>query len=103
MAKAIGIDHIAIYVSDMTEAKKFFLQGLGLEPHGEYGDEFFMKIGDQIIAIFQGSNSTQTINHLALKVDNFDEIKERLKDQEYNMYQGDMVNGPDGIRIQLVK
>lgn len=61
-----------------------------------------MKIGDQILAIFQGDNKKQTINHLAIKVDNFEEIKKRLEKSGYKIYKNDMVDGPDGIRIQLV-
>jgi catechol 2,3-dioxygenase-like lactoylglutathione lyase family enzyme len=102
MAKAIEIDHIAIYFSDIEEAKTFFIKGLGLEPHSEYQDEFFMKIGNQIIAIFKGENEIQTINHLALKVDNFEEIKTRLEKLGYSIYKNDMVDGPNGIRIQLI-
>ncbi len=102
MTKAIGIDHIAIYFSDMEKAKSFFLDGLGLIPHGDSGDEFFMKVGNQIIAVFQGDNKKQTINHLALKVDNFNEIKKKLEKLGYKIYKGDMVDGPNGIRIQLI-
>lgn len=102
MAKATGIDHIAIYFSDIEKAKKFFLDGLGLTKHGDYGDEFFMKAGNQILAIFQGNNKNQTINHLALKVDDFNGVKQRLEKLGYKIYKGDMVDGPDGIRIQLV-
>lgn len=103
MAKAIAIDHLAIYFSDIEEAKKFFLDGLGLEAESDYGNEFFMKIGNQTIAIFQGENKSQTINHLALKVDDFERIKSRLEKAGYKIYKKDMVDGPDGIRIQLVK
>ncbi len=102
MARAIGIDHIAIYLSNIVEAKKFFMDGLGLTADSDYGDEFFMKCGNQILALFQGENKTQTINHLALKVDNFEGIKKRLEKLGYNIYKNDMVDGPDGIRIQLI-
>ncbi|MBI4175599.1 MAG: hypothetical protein HY518_00190 [Candidatus Aenigmarchaeota archaeon] len=43
MSRAIGIDHIAIYFQNIEEAKRFFLEGLGLAVHSDYGDEFFMK------------------------------------------------------------
>lgn len=102
MARATGIDHIAIYFSDLEKAKKFFLEGLALTPHGDYGDEFFMKVGNQVLAIFQGNNKNQTINHLALKVDDFEGIKKNLEKLGYKIYKKDMVDGPDGIRIQLI-
>ena len=102
MTRAIGIDYIAIYFSDVEKAKEFFLDGFGLEVQNDYGDEFFMKIGNQILAIFQGNNKNQTINHLALKVDNFEEVKKRLEKLGYKIYKNDMVDGPDGIRIRLI-
>lgn len=102
MPKAIGIDHIAIYFSNIDEAKKFFIDGLGLEPKTDYGDEFFMNIGNQIVAIFEGDNTHQTINHLALKVDDFEGMKSRLQNLGYQIYKSDMVDGPNGIRVQLV-
>lgn len=102
MPKATGIDHIAICFSDMDEAKRFFLDGLGLTPDQDYDDEFFMKIGNQTIAVFRGENKEQTINHLALVVDDFEGVKERLKKLGYKIYKEDMVDGPNGIRIQLV-
>jgi catechol 2,3-dioxygenase-like lactoylglutathione lyase family enzyme len=102
MPKAIGIDHIAVYVSRMEDAKKFFVEGLGLSPDGDYGDEYFMLAGSQRVAIFQGTNKDQTINHLAFKVDNIEEVTQRLKKLGYHFYQSDCVEGPNGLRIQLV-
>jgi catechol 2,3-dioxygenase-like lactoylglutathione lyase family enzyme len=103
MAEATGIDHIAIYVTKLEEAKDFFIKGFGLRGGGDYGDEFFMEIGTQKIALFRGSNDKQTINHLALKVDDFEGVKKRLSGLGYEIYKEDMVDGPDGLRIQLVK
>lgn len=102
MPKAVAIDHMAIYFSKIDEAKRFFLEGLGLEKKADYGDEFFMSIGNQVIAVFEGKNEYQTINHLALKVDDFEGMKEHLQKLGYQIYKSDMVDGPDGIRIQLV-
>jgi hypothetical protein len=61
-----------------------------------------MNAGTQKIALFQGTNNSQTINHLAFKVDSFEDIKQRLKKLGYRFYQPDSVEGPDGLRIQLV-
>ncbi|MFN7160714.1 MAG: VOC family protein [Candidatus Gracilibacteria bacterium] len=102
MSKVTGIDHIAVYVSHMAEGKKFFIEGLGLEEKGDYGDEYFMSAGTQVFALFSGDNTTQTINHIALNVDDIEGIKLRLENMGYKIYKGDMVDGPDGIRIQLV-
>lgn len=102
MAKVIGLDHIAVYISHMEEGKRFFMEGLGMEEEGDYGDEYFMKAGKQIFALFQGNNTTQTVNHIALNVDDKEGIKMRLEELGYKIYKGDMVDGPDGIRIQLV-
>ncbi len=102
MPKATGIDHIAFYVSDMEAAKQFFVVGLGLVPYADYGDEFFMNVGEQSVALFAGANKTQTINHLALKVDDLEGMKKHLESLGYMIYKEDMVDGPDSLRIQLI-
>ena len=86
----------------MDEAKEFFINGLGLTELSDYGEEYFMQAGKQTIALFLGKNEEQTINHLALNVDNFEEISKRLESRGYKIYKGDMVDGPDGIRVQLI-
>ncbi len=58
-----------------------------------------MKAGNQIIAVFQGNNKTQTINHLALKVDNFQEIKKNLEKLGYKIYKKEKV-APSGLSFQ---
>jgi hypothetical protein len=63
----------------------------------EYGDEFFMKAGAHVIALFSGDHIAQSFNPLAA-VDDFREIKKRLVEQGFKIYKGDMVDGPDGIR-----
>ena len=102
MANVLGIDHIAVYVSDMKAATKFFLD-LGLKVDAEYKDEIFFSVGDQKLAIFKGTNTTQTINHLALKVDDFEGMKKQMQSKGHKVYKHDMVDGPDGLRLQLVE
>lgn len=102
MPRTTGIDHIAIYVSHLEEAKRFFLEGLGMTVHSDYGDEFFMKAGEQIFALFAGDCAHQSVNHIALNIDDLDAMKSHLEALGYPIYKGDMVDGPDGIRIQLV-
>lgn len=102
MAKATGIDHVVIYVSDMEAVKKFFLEGLGLVPAGDYEDEFFMDIGKQKIAIFQGENKTQTVDHLAVNVDDFEGVKKWIEKLGFKFDKHDSVVGPNGIRVQLI-
>ncbi|MBI2798231.1 VOC family protein [Candidatus Saccharibacteria bacterium] len=97
-----SIDHIAIYVSDLGKAKKFF-QDLGLEVDGTYGDEVFFRIGKQKLAIFKGNNTDQTVNHIAISVGDFEETIAHLNKLGYKVYDSDMVDGPDGIHIQIVK
>ncbi len=108
MAKVIGFDHLAVSVSDMDECKKFFVEGLGLKKKADYGNEFFMELPDsRTIALFKGKNEKSTIHHLALKVDDLNGIKKKLKKLGYRLYKGtvtptDMVEGPNGLIIELV-
>ena len=102
MKKIVGIDHIAIEVSNLKVATEF-LKDLGLQIELDLGAEIFFKVGNQKLALFQAKNTTQTINHIALRVENFKGIKKELEKKGYTIYKGDMINGPDGIRIQLIE
>ena len=103
MAKAIGIDHIAIYFSNLENAKEFFTKCFGMKVKYEYKGEIFLDVGEQVLGLFEGNRKEHSIHHLALKVDNFEEIKKKLKTKGYKIYKEDMVDGPEGIRIQIVK
>lgn len=103
MAKATEIDHIAIYFSNIEKAKEFFTECFGMKVKYEFTGEIFLEVGKQVLGLFEGKIKEQSINHLALKVDNFEEIKQRLEKKGYRIYKTDMVDGPEGIRIQIIK
>ena len=103
MTKATGIDHIAIDFSDIKAAKEFFIEALGLKLYKDYGDEIFLNVGRQKLALFQGKNKTRTLNHVAFKVDNYKAVKKRLKKLGYKIYDNDLIDGPGGITVQLVR
>ncbi len=103
MAKATGIDHIAIYFSDIKKAKEFFVECFGMKVKYEFTGEIFLQVGEQVLALFKGKVKEQSINHLALKVDNFEEVKKQLEKKGHKIYKGDMVNGPEGLRIQIIQ
>ena len=103
MTKAVGIDHIAIYFSNIEKAKDFFTECFGLKVKYEFPGEIFLEVGQQVIGLFEGKVKAQSINHLALKVNNFEEIKKKLESKGYKIYKGDMVDGPEGLRIQIIK
>ena len=103
MTKATGIDHIAIYFSNIEKAKEFFTECFDLKVKYEFPGKTFLEVGEQVLGLFQGKIKEQSINHLALKVDNFKEIKKRLEKNGYKIYKGDMVDGPEGLRIQIIK
>ncbi len=100
MSNILAIDHLALYFFNLENARKFFIDGLGLKLEHDYGDEIFLSAG---VALFKGNPGGQSVNHLALKVKNFTKIKNQLESLGYHIYKEDMVDGPEGIRIQLVQ
>ena len=102
MPRACAIDHIALVFSDLKKAEQFFVKGLGLTVSQGYPEEIFMNIGQQKIALFHGKPEGQNLHHLGLLIDDYKAVTERLQVLGY-IVKGDMVEGPEGIRVQLVE
>jgi catechol 2,3-dioxygenase-like lactoylglutathione lyase family enzyme len=115
MIQATGIDHLVLHVSDVTRARKFYTEVLGMTVYRESDRQVFLHAGQQGVALFkkQGEMVLKTgndLNHLALNV--ADGTYEVLKaDLEKH---GVVVSGrpgedrciyfsdPDGHRLQLM-
>lgn len=102
MAQTTGIDHIVIHVYGLEDVKKFFLKGLGLPLHADYGKEFFVEVGEQTLGFCQGDTRNPNPTHIAIKVDSLEAMKERLTRTGYKVLKNNMVSGPEGVRVQLM-
>jgi len=80
VARAVGINHVALEVGDIGEALDFWTRIFGpLELRGRIASMAFIDMGDQFIALSQGrSQSPDRARHFGLVVDDKEAVRSRL-------------------------
>lgn len=113
------IDHIAIVVSDIEEAQKFYQAGLGMEvTHLEQVDEqevivAFMPAGNSEIELVEPINETsgvakylkkhgQGIHHIALEVDSIEDTLAQLKVHDIELINQEPTIGSGGKKVAFI-
>ena len=115
MIQATGIDHLVLHVSDVSRAKKFYIDVLGMSVYRENDHQVFLHAGQQGVALFkkEGDSPLTTgndLNHLALNVASgtYDALKADLEKHGVAVTgrRGDdrciYFSDPDGHRLQLM-
>lgn len=115
MIQATGIDHLVLHVSDVSRAKKFYTDVLGMTVYRENDRQVFLHAGGQGVALFkkQGESPLTTgndLNHLALNVESgtYEALKADLEKHGVAVSgrPGDdrciYFSDPDGHRLQLM-
>jgi catechol 2,3-dioxygenase-like lactoylglutathione lyase family enzyme len=115
MIQATGIDHLVLHVSDVSRAKKFYTDILGMTVYRENDRQVFLHAGQQGVALFkkQGESPLTTgadLNHLALNVASgtYEALKADLEKHGVAVSgrPGDdrciYFSDPDGHRLQLM-
>jgi glyoxylase I family protein len=115
MIQATGIDHLVLHVNDVSRAKKFYTDVLGMTVYRENDRQVFLHAGAQGVALFkkQGDSSLTTgndLNHLALNVESgsYEALKADLEKHGVAVSgrPGDdrciYFSDPDGHRLQLI-
>jgi catechol 2,3-dioxygenase-like lactoylglutathione lyase family enzyme len=106
MLKMKGIDHVVLHTRDLAQAKRFYLDLLGLTVDHESSWQCFMHCGAQGVAIFEVKDEASFVaghdmNHLALVADEgtYESIKaEGRAGDPHCIY----FNDPDGHRLQIL-
>jgi catechol-2,3-dioxygenase len=113
--KVIGIDHVVFHVKDLTRAKKFYIDFLGMDIDHESSWQCFLKCGSQGVALFEieegeDVHAGSEVNHMALRLASGDceRVKSILesagikvhgrKNDPHCVYFSD----PDGHHLQLL-
>jgi catechol 2,3-dioxygenase-like lactoylglutathione lyase family enzyme len=115
MIQATGIDHLELHVSDVSRAKKFYIDVLGMSVYRENDRQVFLHAGQQGVALFkkEGDSPLTTgndLNHLALNVASgtYEALKADLEKHGVAVTgrRGDdrciYFSDPDGHRLQLM-
>jgi catechol 2,3-dioxygenase-like lactoylglutathione lyase family enzyme len=82
MARAVGINHVALEVGDLEEALAFWRRIFGdVELRERFGGMAFIDLGDQFVALAEGRRqSPDDDRHFGLVVDDKEGVRERVRE-----------------------
>ncbi len=105
LARAVGMNHVALEVGDIDEAVDFYGRLFELQLRGRGDRMAFIDLGDQFIALSKGrKQAPDDERHFGLVVDDKEAVRERLQDAGVEMLPGPGVEfrDPWGNRVQIV-
>lgn len=113
--KATGVDHVVVHVEDVSRAKGFYVDLLGMEVAHEHDGRVFLRCGQQQVGLFKGrqpasESAGRDLNHIALQVESgsYEEVKAALEAAGIAVSgrKGDLrciyFRDPDGHMIQIL-
>ncbi len=125
MLKPIGLDHLALKVTDMEKSLAFYQQVLGLEvlrrsgPSEAGGYAAVLRAGDQMLDLFSRPDFVSAdkdtpvgMDHLCLQIDaaSIDDVIDVLHQEQVEIFWGPVtrqrstsvyVYDPDGVHVEL--
>jgi catechol 2,3-dioxygenase-like lactoylglutathione lyase family enzyme len=102
VAKLVGINHVAVEVSDVEEEIAFFSRIFDdVELRGRAGRMAFVDMGDQFVAL-ESVSEPVSAGHYGLVVDDRDEVVRRAREAGVRMVGGHDFLDPSGNRWQVV-
>ena len=103
--EAIGINHIALRVTDVKRSSEFYIKHLGMKQAELNRSSSFLNFGNNFLALFEGS--TSEMDHYCYSIKNYDvgEAEEKLKAvgmKDIRRESGRIYfSDPDGLTVQL--
>ncbi|HWH06325.1 MAG TPA: VOC family protein [Gaiellaceae bacterium] len=103
MARAVGINHVALEVGSIEEALAFYGGLFELELRGRSRGMAFVDLGDQFLALSEGrAQGADAHRHLGLVVDDVDEVLTAARAQGVEIFGGNSFRDPWGNHVQVV-
>jgi lactoylglutathione lyase len=103
MARAVGINHIALEVGSLDEALAFYGRLFDLELRGRIPGMAFVDLGDQFIALAVGrSQEPDRARHVGLVVDDRDAVLGAAREAGAEIFGGNSFLDPWGNHVQVV-
>ena len=106
MARAIGINHVALEVGDLEEAVHFYRSVFGFPMRGRAPGMAFLDMGDQFLALSEGrAGAADEHRHFGIVVDDRHAIHAALAGTGAELLPGSGVDfrDPWGNRVQAVE
>lgn len=105
MARAIGINHVALEVGDIDAAVEFYRGLFGFPLRGQVPGGAFLDMGDQFLALSQHEGAARDEHrHFGLVVDDRDAVREALEAAGVEILPGRGLDfrDPWGNRVQVI-
>jgi catechol 2,3-dioxygenase-like lactoylglutathione lyase family enzyme len=103
MARAVGINHIALEVGSLDEALAFYGRLFDLELRGRVPGMAFVDLGDQFIALAEGRRQEpDRERHFGLVVDDRDAVLAAAREAGVRVFGGNSFRDPWGNHVQVV-
>jgi predicted enzyme related to lactoylglutathione lyase len=103
MARAVGINHIALEVGSIDEALAFYGGLFELELRGRVRGMAFVDLGDQFIALAEGrTQPPDSHRHYGLVVDDVQAVLAAAREQGVQVFGGNSFRDPWGNHVQVV-
>jgi len=103
VARAVGINHIALEVGSLGEALDFYGSLFELTLRGRSGGMAFVDLGDQFIALAEGRmQAPDAQRHFGLVVDDVAAVLAAAREAGVEIFGGNSFNDPWGNQVQVV-
>lgn len=103
MARAVGINHVAVEVGSIDEALAFYGRLFALELRGRVPGMAFVDLGDQFLALAEGrTQGPDAHRHLGLVVDDRDAVLAAAREAGAELFGGNSFLDPWGNQVQVV-
>ena len=103
MARAVGINHIALEVGSLDEALAFYGRLFDIELRGRIRGMAFIDMGDQFIALAKRSERPpDRERHFGLVVDDRDAVLAAAREAGVEIFGGNSFRDPWGNHVQVV-
>ncbi len=103
MARAIGINHVALEVGDLEEAVDFYRSVFGFPMRGRAPGMAFLDMGDQFLALAEGRDQgPDPERHFGLVVDDRAAVLAAVREAGVEIFGGNSFLDPWGNQVQVV-
>jgi predicted enzyme related to lactoylglutathione lyase len=103
MARAVGINHVALEVGDLEEALAFYGQLFDVELRGRVPGMAFVDLGDQFLALAETpGGEPDRERHFGLVVDDRDAVLAAAREAGVQVFGGNSFRDPWGNHVQVV-